>query len=67
MEAAGIEPGRYRTPKGLRHAFGVHAIMQGVPITQLQVWMGHAKLETTAAYLNVMGKEEREIAARMWV
>jgi|TARA_E500000318_G_C3569136_1_gene217050 integrase/recombinase XerD len=67
MEAAGIEPGPHRTPKGLRHAFGVHAIMQGVPIIQLQVWMGHAKLETTAAYLNVMGKEEREIAARMWV
>lgn len=67
MKAAGIGDGPHCTPKGLRHAFGVHAILQGVPITEIRKWMGHAKLETTAIYLDIVGPEEREIAARMWV
>lgn len=53
-------------PKGLRHTFGVHAILAGVPITSIQVWMGHARLETTQIYLSVGGQEEYEIARRMW-
>jgi site-specific recombinase XerD len=66
MEVAGIEEGPHRAPKGLRHAFGIHAILCGVPITSLRKWMGHAKLETTAIYLDAVGAESREIAARMW-
>lgn len=67
MDAAGIADGPHATPKGLRHAFGIHAILSGVPVTTLRIWMGHAKLETTSIYLNAVGAEEREIAARMWV
>lgn len=54
------------SPKGLRHGFGVHALRSGVPLNLLQRWLGHADIATTAIYADVMGPEEREIAARMW-
>ena len=66
MADAGIAAGPHQTPKGLRHGFGINAILSGVPVTKLQKWMGHAKLETTSIYLDAVGAEEREIAARMW-
>lgn len=45
---------------------GVHAIVQGVPLSMLQRWLGHAQLSTTALYAEAVGKEEQHIAARMW-
>lgn len=66
MAEAGIAAGIHATPKGLRHGFGLHAIRSGVPLNLVQRWLGHARMETTAIYLQVMGVEEREIAARMW-
>src|SRR4051812_37576289 len=66
MEAADIPDGPHRTPKGLRHGFGVHAISSGVPLNMLSKWMGHASLEVTAIYANALGTEEQGIAARMW-
>jgi len=45
-------------PKGFRHAFGVCALQSGVPLTLVQRWMGHARLATTAIYLNVSGPDE---------
>ena len=62
----GITGGIHATPKGLRHGFGLHAIRSGVPINLVQRWLGHASMTTTAIYLQAMGTEEREIAARMW-
>lgn len=66
MDEAGIAVGIHATPKGLRHGFGLHAIRSGVPLNLVQRWLGHARMETTAIYLQAMGTEEREIAARMW-
>ncbi len=66
MEEAEIGPGPHRTPKGLRHGFGMAAILSGVPVTTLRVWMGHATLNTTSIYLQAVAAEDREIAARMW-
>ena len=37
-----------------------------VPLNMLKKWMGHASIETTAIYADAVGKEEQEIAARMW-
>jgi len=54
------------SPKGLRHTFGAHATLTGVQLQMLQRWMGHASMETTAIYATLIGKEEREIAKRMW-
>lgn len=66
MAQADIADGPHRTPKGLRHAYGINAIGKGVPLNILQKWLGHAQLTTTAIYANAGGKEETEIAARMW-
>ena len=52
--------------RGLRHGFGMHAILCSVPETRLQNWMGHASLATTAIYVNAIGAEDRAIAKRMW-
>ncbi|MFZ5693965.1 MAG: tyrosine-type recombinase/integrase [Pseudomonadota bacterium] len=66
MDEASIPHGLHATPKGLRHGFGLHAIRSGVPINLVQRWLGHARMETTAIYLQAMGSEERAIAERMW-
>jgi integrase len=54
------------TPKAARHAFGVDAVQNGVALNILQRWMGHARIETTAIYTDVIGKEERALARRTW-
>ena len=66
MDAAAIEDGPHKCPKGLRHGFGDHAISAGVPFNLLSKWLGHATLEVTAIYANALGEEQRNIAARMW-
>jgi len=53
-------------PKGLRHGYGVHATKQGVQLHMLQKWMGHADMKTTAIYATALGRDEAEIAARIW-
>ena len=54
-------------PKALRHAFAVEAGQQGVPLNIVQRWLGHARIETTAVYADVIGSEERALAQRTWV
>jgi integrase len=66
MRDAAVPEGAHMTPKGLRHTFGIHAIRSGVPLNLVQRWLGHASMTTTAIYLQAVGDEEREIAARMW-
>ena len=65
MAQAGIAGGM-ASPKGLRHGFAVACLGQNIPLPTVQKWLGHARLETTAIYLNVSGDEERELAARLW-
>lgn len=48
--------------KGLRHSYAINCIIHNVPLTLIQKWMGHASINTTAIYLNVLGAEEREFA-----
>ena len=52
--------------RGLRHSFGIHAILSRVPETRLQNWMGHATLRTTAIYVQAAGAEDRAFAKLMW-
>ena len=66
MIAADIPDGPHRSPKGLRHAYGINAIRSGIPLNMLQKWMGHAQLSTTAIYANAGGREEADLAAKMW-
>jgi site-specific recombinase XerD len=65
MAEAGIT-GSMASPKGLRHGFAVICISNQIPLTIVQKWMGHARLETTAIYLEVSGEEERRLAERIW-
>lgn len=66
MIAAGLPDAPHRSPKGLRHGFGINATVHGIPLHMLQKWMGHAHLTTTAIYADAVGQEEQDIAARMW-
>lgn len=66
MVSADIE-GPHASPKGLRHGFGVFAIADcEIPLNMVQKWLGHSDLKTTAIYANAVGKEERDIANKMW-
>jgi integrase/recombinase XerD len=65
MAAAGIG-GIMACPKGLRHGFAVACLSQKIPLPTVQKWMGHARMETTAIYLEVSGEEERALARRLW-
>ncbi len=65
MEAAKIK-GPMAMPKGLRHAYGIRAASQNVPASLIQRWLGHADPETTAIYINAVGREERAFARRLW-
>ena len=65
MAQAGIL-GPQACPKGLRHGFAVHAIFCGIQLNMVQKWMGHADISTTAIYANAVGREELELAGRMW-
>lgn len=65
MAQAGFE-GPHASPKGLRHCFGVMAATQTRNPRLVQKWLGHRDLNTTAIYMDAVGEEERELAARMW-
>lgn len=54
------------SPKGLRHGYDIHAIQSGIHVTQVQKWMGHAQLSTTAIYVDFVGDEATTPASRMW-
>jgi integrase len=53
-------------PKGLRHGLAVACISANIPLPTIKKWLGHARLDTTAIYLDVLGDEERELAKRLW-
>lgn len=65
MDKAGVS-GSMTSPKGLRHSFAVACLAQKIPLPTVQKWLGHARMETTAIYLEVSGDEERELAKRLW-
>lgn len=58
--------GVHASPKGLRHGFGVACVQNNIPLPTITKWMGHSSIKTTAIYLNVVGREEREFAKRIW-
>ncbi len=58
--------GIHATCKGLRHSYGVRSVMLGVPVTTLQMLMGHKNIETTTIYLNIVGDELRRIVKASW-
>jgi integrase len=65
MAEAGIT-GAKASPKGLRHSHAIACISKKIPLTTVKKWLGHARLETTAIYVDASGEEERELARRVW-
>jgi integrase len=65
MDAAGIS-GAHASPKGLRHGFGVRVAKQTRNPRLVQKMLGHANLETTAIYMDLVGLEAREEMALTW-
>jgi hypothetical protein len=45
---------------------GIPSDSAGSENALVQRWLGRASINTTAIYLQAIGDEEREIAARMW-
>lgn len=58
--------GVHATCKGLRHGFGVAHALKKTPLPQIQKWLGHEDLETTAIYMQALGEEERALASSIW-
>ena len=65
MQAANIGD-QLAMPRAARHAFGANSTQNAVPLNMIQRWMGHARIETTAIYTDVIGSEERKLARRAW-
>lgn len=51
VQRAGIT--KNASPHTLRHSFATHLIEAGVPITQVQEYLGHAHVETTTIYTHL--------------
>ncbi len=65
MKKADIE-GVHACPKGLRHGFGIHCALKGIPESRIQKWLGHSSRESTVIYTDAIGEEERKLASRLW-
>ena len=65
MRRAGID-GPQACPRGLRHSYGVAAVVAGVPLTTIAAVLGHADVSTTALYATAFGAESRQLVARLW-
>jgi integrase len=58
VTGAGYEKDRAH-PHVFRHSFAVHCILSSVPIVVLQQWLGHANIQNTLIYLQVLGRDTR--------
>jgi site-specific recombinase XerD len=59
--------GRPRPATGLdfRHGAAVHQLRAGVPLSEVQQQLGHARIDTTTIYTKLTGRERRSYADRV--
>jgi integrase/recombinase XerD len=53
------------TARDFRHGAAVHQVRSGVPLSEVQQQLGHARLDTTAIYTKLANAERRAIADRV--
>jgi site-specific recombinase XerD len=59
--------GQLRPPNGrdFRHGAAVHQIRQGIPLSEVQQQLGHARIDTTSVYTKLANPERRALADRV--
>lgn len=50
----------------LRHSFATNLLNKGIPITDVQFWLGHSRLSTTAIYLKVAPDMAQKRYEELW-
>jgi integrase len=53
------------TARDFRHGAAVHQVRSGVPLSEVQQQLGHARLDTTSIYTKLANAERRAIADRV--
>ncbi len=53
------------TARDFRHGAAVHQVRSGVPLSEVQQQLGHARLDTTSIYTKLANTERRAIADRV--
>ncbi|SRR6266545_3930469 len=66
VEVVGAE-GQLRPPNGrdFRHGAAVHQVRQGIPLSEVQQQLGHARIDTTSLYAKLANPERRAMADRV--
>ena len=54
QETGAIPQGRRVATHALRHSAARHWLASGVPLNRVSVWLGHASLQTTLIYLQIL-------------
>lgn len=59
--------GHLRAPNGrdFRHGAAVHQVRQGIPLSEVQQQLGHARIDTTSIYAKLANPERRAMADRV--
>ncbi len=53
------------SPHTFRHSFAVNAIFHGTPLPVVQGWLGHAQIESTLVYTQVLSLETHHLMQRI--
>ncbi len=59
--------GQLRSPNGrdFRHGAAVHQVRQGIPLSEVQQQLGHARIDSTTVYTKLANPERRRLADRV--
>jgi len=59
--------GQLRPPNGrdFRHGAAVHQVRHGIPLSEVQQQLGHARIDTTSIYTKLANPERRALADRV--